>query len=135
MWNTITPDEIDLLPDELDALETIEGSRGALAGILMRTINAARGTILSAGNRLGPEGAAPDQIRQEIIDIARWVWLASFPSAKSLATPERQKLHDQARETLAKIASGAIRVEVPAEAIQAPAPGNAAALLRPGRPV
>jgi len=135
MWNTISPDEIDLLPEELDALETIEGSRGVLAGILSRTIKAARGTIIAAGNRLGPEGTAPDQIRQEIIDIARWVWFASFPAMKSLATPERQRMHDQAHNTLAQIASGSIRVEVPLQAIQTPAPGNAAALLRPGRPV
>ena len=135
MWNSISPDEIDFLPDELNALETIEGSRGALAGILMRTINAARGTIQAAGNRLGPEDTVPDQIRQEIINIARWVWLVSFPAAKTLATPERQKLHDQARETIANIASCKVRVEVPLQTVQTPSPNNAAALLRPGRRV
>jgi hypothetical protein len=132
-WNPIDPSEIDLLPDELAALQTIEGSTAILPNILTRTVNAARGSIIAGGNQLGPEGTAPDQIRQEIIDITRWVWIASFPEISQPATGARQALHDQARKTLEKIATGAIRVEVPAQALVTPAPANASALLRRGR--
>jgi hypothetical protein len=133
MWNSIDPSEIDLLPDELAVLQAIEGSSAILPNILTRTVNAARGSIIAGGNQLGPDGTIPDQIRQEVIDISRWAWIASFPEMGQLATEARQKLHDQARETLARIAAGAIRVEVPAVAVVTPAPGNAAALLRRGR--
>ena len=135
MWSSITAAEIDLLPDELAALQAIEGSSAILPNILARTVNAARASIIAGGNQLGPQDTIPDQIRQEVIDITRWAWIASFPDIKPLASSARERLHDRALGMLMNIASGSIKVEVPSVAIMTPAPGNAAALLRPGRPV
>jgi hypothetical protein len=132
-WNSLTLDDVDMTPDEKAIMDNLSGNTSQLQNILSRTVAATRGSIIGGGNRLGPDGTIPDQLRQEVIDIIRWQWINAFPQLRSLASESRQKLHDDARATINSVAKGQIRVEVPPTSISAVAPGNAAQVLRPGR--
>lgn len=127
-WATITSEEVlsEFTPNEHTVIEAISGSTTALDSILERAVNSARGSMLAGGNRLAAEGTVPDQIRPEIIAIARWRWITSLPkSGMALATEARKDAAREAMELLKDIARGDLKVELPATAITAATPDNA----------
>lgn len=127
-WSSITSDEVlsEFTPTERTIIETISGSTTALDSILDRAVNSARGSMLAGGNRLSAAGTVPDQIRPEIIAIARWRWITSLPkSGMALATDARKDAHREAMDLLKEIARGDLKVELPATAIDAATPDNA----------
>ncbi len=136
-WNGITTADVleEFTPQEIAALNGLQGGQENLAPILGRVVNAARGSIIAGGNRLGPEGTVPDQLRGEIIDIARWRWLISLPQMQRLQSAPRQAAFESAKATLEGVSKGEIRIEVPPNAMAQAAPVNAVATVRRGRRV
>lgn len=136
-WNTITSDEVlaEFTPQEQAALKNIQQAVDNLPGILARIVNQARSSILAGGGRLDALNTIPDQLRPEVIDMARWRWLVSFPTLKTLQTKERKDAADEAKKTLKEVARGELKVEVPGTAIATVAPVNAVATVRPGRKI
>lgn len=103
--------------DEQSALQTLQGTSSALPAILTRVIAAARGAIRAGGNSVSQtSGTVPDQVRNEVISIARWKWLVSFPAMKPLQTDVRKAEAESAQARLDKIADGKPKVEVPTDA-------------------
>ena len=126
-WNTINITEVldELSPQEATAFNTIQGAQTTQANILTRVVNMARGSVKAGGGQLDAVGAVPDQLRNEVIDVALWRWLKKFPSLKNLQTRERKDACDAAMATLKEVASGKIKVELPAAPDTARAPVNA----------
>jgi hypothetical protein len=101
-------------------------------------VNAARGNIVAGGNQLGPAGTIPDQLRSEVIAIARWKWLNSFPQIKSMQTAARKDAAKEAQDLLNLVASNKAdrpRVEIPdgSTAIPTKSPVGAVGIVRPGQ--
>lgn len=115
-WSTIAATEVlqEFTPQEQAALNAIQGASTQLAAILARAVNAARGHIIAGGNATGPDGTIPDQVRSDVIAIARWQWLISFPQLKALQTDARKAANDEAQKTLKEINRKEIKVEIPA---------------------
>jgi hypothetical protein len=119
-WSIIAADEVlqEFTPAERAALKNIQAdfTDVNLPAILARTVNAARGSIQAGGNTLGDANTIPDQLRGEIIAIARWKLLTAFPQMKALQTAERSRAARDATDLLQLIASqkpDRPRVEVP----------------------
>ena len=138
-WNPIA--ESDVL-NEFSPLEqaTLAGLKAvdSLPGILVNVLNAARGNISAGGNQLGPAGTIPDQLRSEVVAIARWKWVNSFPQIKSIQTAARKDAAKEAQDLLNLVASSKPdrpRVEVPetGTAIIAPAPLGGVQLAKRGK--
>ena len=106
-WSTIQATEVleEFTPAETATLNNIQGAATNLAGILNRVVAAVRGSIQAGGNPLGDAATIPDQLRGEVVALARWKWLASFPQLKSLQTPARKEAADKADDLLKLIAS------------------------------
>ena len=68
-WNTLATTDVtaEILPDEVAALNTIQGSTGILAGILANVIAEIQASILVGGNQIGQSGTVPDQIREDVV--------------------------------------------------------------------
>jgi len=139
-WNTIATAEVlnEFTQAEQATLANIQGGGSSLAGILTNVVNAARGSIVAGGNQLGPDHTIPDQLRSEVIALARWKWLNSFPQMKNLQTPARKDAATEAQDLLNLVASNKAdrpRVELPAggTAIATAAPVGAVGIVRPGR--
>lgn len=119
-WSTIDASEVleQFTPQEQVSLQTIQGNSTALASILLKAVKSARAYIDAGGNQLDAEGTIPDQFRQEVIDIARWRWLVSFPKLKQLQTDERKDAYTDALKTLRSVSkkNSEYRVELPAAA-------------------
>lgn len=116
-WSTIASAEVlnEFTPAEQAALNNIQATQptasSALDTILNSTVQAARGAIIAGQNALDLPNTIPDQIRQDVIAIARWKWLNSFPALKALQTKGREKAHDDGQATLKAIAARDIKVE------------------------
>ena len=137
-WKIIQSSDVEseLLPGELQQLNALEGATTLLDGILVKTINRVRGQIKAGGNQLDVAGTIPDQLESEVIAIARWRWLISFPELEAIQTKARKEAHDNAEALLKEIASnkpGRPRVELPAQPDSAAAPTNAVVIGRSGR--
>jgi len=106
-WSAISTDEVmgELTPVELATLQNIQGTTDAISAVLDRTVGMARGCIQAGGNALGAAGTVPDQLRADIIALARWKWLISFPKLKSMQTDERKQAGKDAEDLLQLIAS------------------------------
>ena len=114
-WSAITADEIleQLTPVETATLNNIQSATDQLDKILGRTVRAARGSIAAGGNPLGSDGTIPDQVRNDVIALARWTWLCSFPALKSMQTDGRKAAATDAQARLDAIANGKTKVELP----------------------
>jgi hypothetical protein len=114
-WSTITVDEVleQFTPGEQAVLQNIQGASDTLDKILFRTVRAARGSIAAGGNALGDTDTIPDQVRNDVISLARWTWLTSFPALKSMQTDGRKVAASDAQTRLDNIANGKAKVEVP----------------------
>jgi hypothetical protein len=114
MWNVLATTDVtaEILPDEVNALNTIQGSAGVLAGILANVIAEVQASVLVGGNQIGQSGTVPDQIREDVIAIARWRWFSSLPKT-DLQSDFRRQQYDEAVKRLAAIRKGEEKVEVP----------------------
>jgi hypothetical protein len=114
MWNNLTTTDVtaEILPDEVNALNTVQGSTSILAGILGNVIAEVQASILVGGNQIGQSGSVPDQIREDVIAMARWKWFASLPKT-DLQSDFRRQQYDEALKRLGNIRKGAEKVEVP----------------------
>ena len=138
-WNTIAEADVlnEFTPVEQVTLAGLQAS-DSLPGILTNVVNAARGNIVAGGNQLGPAGTIPDQLRSEVIAIARWKWLMAFPQIKSMQTEGRKNAAKEAQDLLNLVASNKAdrpRVEIPdtGTAIATKSPVGAVGLVRPGQ--
>jgi len=132
-WNAITEADVigEFTPVEQAVLKQISGST-SVANILNGVLNAARGAIVAGGNQLGPVGTIADQVREDVIAIARWKYLTSFPALKSLQTSERKAAADEAQKRLDNVSTGKPKIEIPANPIGTTAPVGAVQVARPG---
>lgn len=124
-WSTIASDEVleQFTPGETAVLEKIQGANDSLPKILARVVRAARGCIAAGGNPLDTASdTIPDQLRSDVIALARWQWLISFPALKSMQTKERNDAATAAQSRLDKIADGSPKVELPPNATTAASP-------------
>lgn len=117
-WNNLTTAEVlqEFTPAEQVTLQGIQGATGNLADILLRAIQSARGAISAGGYELGSGVTIPDQLRGEVIAIARWRWLISFPQLKVMQTAERKAANDEAVKKLAAAANQEFNIESPTTA-------------------
>ena len=118
-WSTISDAEVlnQFTAAEQAQLNNNQGTGGNLAAILAQVVNAARGAILAGGNQLDAAGSIPDQVRPDVIAIARWNWLKSFPQLKAMQTDNRRKAAESAQERLAAITTGQPKIEAPVSPI------------------
>jgi hypothetical protein len=113
-WNTLATTDVtaEILPDEVAALNTIQGSTSILAGILANVIAEVQAGILVGGNQIGQPGTVPDQIREDVIALVRWKWFASLPKT-DLQSDFRRQQYDEAVKRVETIRSGKEKVEIP----------------------
>jgi hypothetical protein len=139
-WSTIS--ESDVLSEfnskEQAQLVSIQGAVDNLPAILGRVVNATRSSILAGGGQLDAAGTIPDQLRSDVISIARWKWLISLPQVnETLQSKNRKDAHDAAQKRLDDVAAAKLKVEPPSAAtvVATTAPTNAVAVPRAGRRV
>jgi hypothetical protein len=113
-WNALATTDVtaEILPDEVAALNIIQGSTSILAGILGNVIAEVQASILVGGNQIGPVGTVPDQIREDAIAIVRWRWFASLPKT-DLQSDFRRQQYAEAVKRLENIRKGSEKVEIP----------------------
>lgn len=133
-WSTLATSEIleQFTPAEQATLQAIQGADTNLPAIAGRAVRAARGTIAAGGNPLGAADTIPDQVRDDVIAIARWTWLTSFPALKAFQTKDRKDAHDNGRTRLDAIAAGRVRVERPENGDDATVPTQRPMFGTPG---
>ena len=118
-WSTINTSEVmnGFTPGELATLSGIQGSADVLTEKLNLAVRAARGSIVAGGNPLdAAPDTIPDQLRNAVLDVARWKWLISFPTLKTYQTDARKSAAKDAEDLLNLIASQKAdrpRVETP----------------------
>jgi hypothetical protein len=119
-WSIIQSSEVlaQFTPAEQAVLNNMQAinltATTAVDGILAGAVATARGCIAAGGNPLDLAGTIPDQIRQDVISIARWRWLTSFPQLKALQTKDRAEAAKDGQARLDNIAAGKIKVETAA---------------------
>jgi len=127
-WSTITLQDVldEFTPLETATLQALQGSTTPLPGILAKTLKKVRSAINAGGNQLDQTGlTVPDSLVDEVIAIARWRWLSSFPALKSLKTTERKEAADNAMKLLERLSSQDAdrpRTELPAVVDATPVP-------------
>ncbi len=116
-WKSLATTDItaEILPDEVTALNTIQGSTSILSAILSTVTAEIQAQILVGGNQIGPSGSVPDQIRSDAIALVRWKWFCSLPKT-DLQSEFRRAQYDQAVQRLEKIREGKEKVEIPTQA-------------------
>jgi hypothetical protein len=127
-WAAITADEVLQEWNEKEQLKVQEQQAAAdnLPDILVRVVNACRGCVRAGGGQVGPAGTIPDQLREEVIAIARWRLLLALPDVSdAILSKSREKAHDDAVKRFDAVAAGDIKVELPEVQVAAPAPVNA----------
>lgn len=116
-WDTLSDADVlaQFTPVEQATLMQIQANE-QLPAVLANVIRSTRGSVAAGGNPLGPPNTVPDQLRSDVIAIARWQWLTSFPALKSMQTEGRKAAAASAQERLDKVAAGTIKVEIPPNA-------------------
>jgi hypothetical protein len=115
-WATITTDDV-LAEFSLAEQTSLTGASGALDVILANVVNSVRGQILAGGNMLSSIAqTVPDQLRDEVISIARWRFLSSVPLLQDFKTDDRRSLYNDAMNTIRAVSMGSIKVELPNDA-------------------
>lgn len=136
-WNTITAADVtnDLTPVEVATLQGLQESTANLDNILTNVVNAARGAIVAGGNQLDQPGTVPDQLRADVIAIARWKWLISLPDlGEGFQSKTRKDAHDDAQKRLDGVSMGKPKIELPDNPLTSvKAPVNAVTQVRRGR--
>jgi hypothetical protein len=132
-WNTLATTDVtaEILPDEVTALNTIQGSSGILAGIMANMIAEVQSSILVGGNQIGQSGTVPDQIREDVIALVRWKWFASLPRT-DLQSDFRRQQYDEAVKRLGNIRDGSEKVEIPTDPQNVSGPSFRMDMIRRG---
>ena len=137
-WSVITETDVlsEFNPKEQALIANIQNAADNLAPILQRVVNAARACVVAGGSQVDQPGTIPDQLRMDVIAVARWKWLISLPQVnETLQSINRKNAHDDAMKRLDDVAAGKIKIELPANPVVQDAPVNAIATPRPGRRV
>jgi hypothetical protein len=137
-WQSITAADVltEWNTKEPALVKNQQAATDNLPAILTRIVNACRGAVRAGGGQIGPDGTIPDQLREEVITIARWRLLLSLPEVNdSMLGKARKDDYTAAQQTLRDVAEGKLKIEVPDTALPTPGPGNAVSIPRPGRPV
>jgi hypothetical protein len=113
-WNPLAATDVtaEILPDEVTALNTVQGSTAILAGILGNVVAEVQSSILVGGNQIGQSGTIPDQIREDVIALVRWKWFTSLPKT-DLQSDFRREQYKEAVKRLEAIRTGREKVEIP----------------------
>ncbi|HEX3717841.1 MAG TPA: hypothetical protein VH595_07720 [Verrucomicrobiae bacterium] len=132
-WNPIAITDVtaEILPDEVTALNTVQGSSAILAGILTNVVAEAQSSILVGGNQIGQSGTVPDQIREDVIALVRWKWFASLPKT-DLQSDFRRDQYNEAVKRLESIRTGREKVEIPLNPQNVAGPSFRVELVRRG---
>jgi hypothetical protein len=129
MWSAITESDVldELNPKESEVMNEQQGATDKLPAILARVVNMVRGFIIAGGGRVDQPGTIPDQLREDVIAVARWRWLIALPASddKALQSDARKAAHDDAMKRFDKVSTGDVKVELPAAPLATAAPGNA----------
>lgn len=137
-WSSINESDVltEFNPLEQAQLEKIQGVTDNLPAILGRVVNSTRSNILAGGGRVDADGTIPDQLRSDVIAIARWLWLISLPDVnEAIQSKNRKAAFDAAQSRMDDVANGKLKVEVPLNPEATTAPANAVAVPRAGRKV
>jgi predicted NBD/HSP70 family sugar kinase len=127
-WSAITAVEVlqEFNPKEAAQIATIQGAADNLTPILARIVNAARACVIAGGGQVDQAGKIPDQLREDVISIARWRWLISLPEVnETLQSKNRRDDYDSAMKRMDDVAAGKIKIELPTAPIVQAAPDNA----------
>jgi hypothetical protein len=113
-WNPLAATDVtaEILPDEVAALNTVQGSTAILSGILTNVVAEVQASVLVGGNQIGQSGTVPDQIREDVIALVRWKWFASLPKT-DLQSDFRREQYNAAVKRLDDIRTGREKVEIP----------------------
>lgn len=116
-WQTFTDADVlkEFTPAERATLNNIQGATNGLPDICTDVIAEFRQAISDAGTDVSgaDDGKIPAGFKAKAAALARWRWLISIPSAKSMQTPERKEAADKAEELINDIATGDRPVTAP----------------------
>jgi len=118
-WRPISLTDLfsEMTDNEVALLKNIQSTPDSdkLTGLLEKVVRAARGAIQAGGNSVDlDETLLPDQVISDVIAIARWKWLTSFPVLKAFQTDARKTAADDAQKRLDTMANtGRPKVEPP----------------------
>ena len=135
-WNTIADTDVlnEFTPQEKAALNGIQGGTANLATVLAAVVLQLRGSIAAGGYTLDPASAVsiPDQLRGDVIALARWRWLVSLPQLKNLQTDARKTAAADAEKKFNEVANQKLNIESPVAAAVPAARGGSRRRV-PGR--
>jgi hypothetical protein len=117
-WNNITTANIRMQPAEIAVMNNISGSTSACAEILTTVVGEFVEAIQQGGNQFAQDGTIPDTVRTHVINRTRWLWLCEFPQMKTLQTPDRSKLNDDAVKFRDMVAEGKPKIAPPVNPVQ-----------------
>lgn len=126
-WSVIAESEVleEFNSKENSAINNIQGATDNLAPILQRIVNMARSCVVAGGSQVDQPGTIPDQLRPDVIAIARWKWLVALPKiGEALQSKERKQAHDDGMKRMDDVAAGKIKIELPAAPVIQDAPVN-----------
>src|ERR1017187_501406 len=106
-WRAIAATDVlvEFSAAEQTKFNTVQGGSTQLAAILANVAAAFIGAMTAAAYPVNPDGSVPDQLREDIIALARWRWLISLPTvSEALQSKERKAAADSAEKNLALIA-------------------------------
>jgi hypothetical protein len=118
-WSTIDSTEVqqEFSSGEQVVLSAINAA-DQLPSILNRTVNRFRAVIDNSGYDLGPTATVPDSLRQDVVAIARWLWLVNLPKAgEALQTKARSEANDRAEKKLTAVSDRQFSLESPSDAV------------------
>jgi hypothetical protein len=127
-WQVITSDEVlqEWNTKEPELIQNQQAAQDNLPAILERVVNATRSCVIAGGGRLDQAGTIPDQLREEVIAIARWRLLLSLPEVnESILSKSRKDAYDDAIKRIDLVAKGEIKIELPGQALDVASPANA----------
>lgn len=122
-WITLTETNLGerLAAAELAALQTAAtGSFGnTVPDVLDSVIAEVRGRIAAyGGNRLGPSGTIPEELKATALAIVRWRVLSRLPGMRSLQDDARRSEYNDALALLAAVAKGDFAIIQPDSPIE-----------------
>jgi len=104
-WRPLTAvgDEAGFTPAEQRALQAVQNSATGLATKATTAIRMFVGGMRAIGYPVNSDDTVPDQLRPHVLAWAVWDFVTSFPSLKSMATPERKAKRDDAQRIYERI--------------------------------
>ena len=134
-WSAIS--SVDVLSEmnssEADVIKNVQNSTTNLDTIVQRVVNATRASIRVGGGQIDQEGTIPDQLRGEVIAIARWRWLLSLPGVEQLQSKARKEAYEDAIKRIDLAAEGKLKIELPVTPSNQAGPSLAVSMVRQGR--